>query len=58
VVHDGCPIHFSLVVRKLNKKFANRWTKRRDPVMWPARSPNTIKFFMGNPKEYGLKKTN
>ncbi|KZC08085.1 hypothetical protein WN55_09977 [Dufourea novaeangliae] len=39
--HDGCPAHYSLIARReLDEKFQNRWIRRGDLILWPARSPD------------------
>lgn len=39
--HDGCPAHFSQVVRNfLDISFPNRWIGRGSLFPWPARSPD------------------
>lgn len=39
--HDGCPAHYSLVVRNfLNEYFPDRWIGRGSLFPWPARSPD------------------
>jgi hypothetical protein len=39
--HDGCPAHFSRIVRDyLNQQFPNRWIGRGSSFPWPPRSPD------------------
>lgn len=39
--HDGCPAHYSVLVREyLNEVFPGRWIGRGGVVPWPARSPD------------------
>ena len=39
--HDGCPAHFSLIVREhLDNCFPNSWIGRGGPIPWPPRSPD------------------
>lgn len=48
--HDGCPVHFVLVVRNwLNQQYPERWIGRGSEVLaWPARSPDLtpLDFFL------------
>ncbi|KAL2731784.1 transposable element tc3 transposase [Vespula squamosa] len=47
--HDGCPAHYSLIVRReLDEKFRNRWIGRGGPISWSARSPDItpLDFFL------------
>lgn len=52
---DGCPAHWTLIVREhLNQCFPNSWIGRDGPIPWPARSPDLtpIDFFVwGRAKE-------
>lgn len=48
--HDGCPTHFTRIVRDtLNNKFPEKWIGRGSRVNWPARSPDLtpLDFFYG-----------
>jgi hypothetical protein len=48
-MHDGVPLHFSLVLRAfLNDRFPRQWIGRGGPTEWPARSPdlNPLDFYM------------
>lgn len=39
--HDGCPAHYSAIVREvLNRNYNDCWIGRGGPVNWPARSPD------------------
>jgi hypothetical protein len=41
LVQDGAPPHFALDVRDwLDRRFSGRWSGRRGPHEWPARSPD------------------
>lgn len=52
---DGCPAHWTLIVREhLNNCFPNSWIGRDGPIPWPARSPDLtpVDFFVwGRAKE-------
>jgi len=42
--HNGCLAHYGRrVIATLNKIFPNRWIGR-EPISWPARSPDIISF--------------
>lgn len=48
-MHDGAPVHFSVIVRDhLHVVYPNRWIGRGGPQQWPARSPdlNNLYFFL------------
>ncbi|XP_066157702.1 uncharacterized protein [Euwallacea fornicatus] len=51
---DGAPPHYALAVRQfLNENFPSHWIGRRDPIEWPARSPDLTPldfFFWGHLK--------
>lgn len=39
--HDGCPAHFSRIVRDhLDTTYRDNWIGRGGPVAWPPRSPD------------------
>jgi hypothetical protein len=56
-MHDGVPLHFSLVLRAfLNDRYPRQWIGRGGPTEWPARSPdlNPLDFYMwGHLKSVG-----
>lgn len=40
-MHDGCPAHFSLIVREfLDNTYGDHWIGRGGPIAWPANSPD------------------